>query len=226
MWVVGMSLIVVLVVGVVTVRDKSEHRLGLAATTTPSEMYGMREYADPAYGFSFWYPGALTVAASTMDDAVNFPGGVAVEVVTIGHADGLAVIVVDSPSSSITDEPRHHASPIAQTKYFFDSALGRWMVAYPEGPLGTEQRSSATTTADVSETTIGGLTMLRSGRRFDTTIIPLSTTRFVVVTDGGGSSFTHQLAQTVAPVGVPIDPSVQDSALKAEAAAYDNGIRK
>ncbi|HUD85414.1 MAG TPA: hypothetical protein VMR17_03125 [Xanthobacteraceae bacterium] len=48
------------------------------------------------------------------------------------------------------------------------------MVAYPEGR--DDGGSTATTAADISNKTIGGLPMLPSDARFDTTIIPLSPT--------------------------------------------------
>jgi len=92
------------------------------------------------------------------------------------------------------------------------------MVAYPEGR--DDGGSTATTAADVSKTTIGGLPMLPSDARFDTTIIPLSPTRFIVVQDGGGSEFTNELARTVAPAGGKIAPAARAAAQRAEAAAY------
>jgi hypothetical protein len=91
------------------------------------------------------------------------------------------------------------------------------MVAFPEGNsfLG----EGATRPADVSNRTVAGLPMLPSGARFDATIIPLSTTLFLVVKDGGGSGFTVQLAKTVAPAGARISPAALSGALKADADA-------
>ncbi len=195
------------------------------ATSTgsvPTNTYGMSEYTDSINGFSFWYPGALQVAATTTEDRTSFPGGVAVETLQIGSMGDTSIFVVDSPSSTITDEAANHASPIAQTEYFYDSSLGQWMVAFPQGRNDVGS-SAATTTADISKTTMADLFMFPSGRRFDTTIVPLSTTRFLVITDGGGSTFTSQLARTVAPVGASIDPSAQSAALQAEEAAYAQG---
>jgi sarcosine oxidase gamma subunit len=94
------------------------------------------------------------------------------------------------------------------------------MVAYPEG--GNTGGLSATTTADVSKTTVAGLPMLPGGARFDTSIIPLSADQFLVVQDGGGSSFTSELTATVAPIGAVVDSSALSSALQAESAAYAN----
>jgi hypothetical protein len=192
-------------------------QITVATSTQPVNTYGMSQYTDTAYGFSFWYPNTLSVTATTTQDETDFPGGVAVETLQVGPMGGASVIVVNSPTGTITDEPANHASPIAQTKYFYDSTLQQWMTAFPQG--NEDGGSSATTTANVSNTTIAGLLMLPSGRRFDTTIIPLSTTRFLVISDGGGSSFTSQLAQTVAPLNTSVSASAQAIALQAEAAA-------
>ena len=129
------------------------------------------------------------------------------------------IYVVHSTPQTITDEQNGHASPIAQTKYFYDSASHQWMVAYPEGT--NSGISSATTTADVSNTTMSGLIMLPSARRFDTSIIPLSTTNFLVVSDGGGNSATV-LAKTISLAGASVNPSVMSAALQEEATAYAN----
>jgi hypothetical protein len=182
------------------------------------ETFGMRHYVDARYHFSFWYPRALQITATTGRDRRSFPGGTNVKTLAVGEPGAISISVVVSPKQTITDEPNGHAAPIAQTKYFYDGAAGRWMVAFPEGdnPLG----GSDPKPADVSEKTIGGLPMLPSGARFDATIIPLSTTLFLVVKDGGGSAYTRQLAQTVAPAGMRISPEALSTALKAEADAY------
>jgi hypothetical protein len=189
-----------------------------AASAGATEKYGMRQYVDAKYHFSFWYPRALQITATTGHDRRSFPGGTNVKTLEVGEPGGISVSVVVSPKQTITDEPNGHAAPIAQTKYFYDAASKRWMVAFPEGD--SLVGDGATKPADVSEKTMGGLPMLPSGARFDATIIPLSTTLFLVVKDGGGSGFTKQLAKTVTPVGARINPAARSSALKAEADAY------
>jgi hypothetical protein len=225
-WVVGIIVVIIIAIGILafTATNKTPApSTGSTATTTttaPANTYGMSEYTDPTYGFSFWYPSALTVTASTTNDTQSFPGGVAVETIQVGPAGGVSIEVVNSPNSTITDEPSNHASPIGQTKYFYDDSSNAWMVAYPDSAAAGDAR--ATTTADTSKTTIGDVPMLPSGRRFDTTILPLSTTQFLVIGDGGGSSFTSQLAQTVTQSSSPVDPAAQATALQAEATAYNN----
>jgi len=182
------------------------------------ESYGMRQYVDAKYHFSFWYPRALQVTTTTGRDSRSFPAGINVKTLEVGEPGAISVSVVVSPKQTITDEPNGHAAPIAQTKYFYDAAADRWMVAFPEGdgPFG----GGSPRPADVSRKTIGGLPMLPSGARFNATIIPLSTTLFLVVRDGGGSGFTRELARTIAPAGARISPAVLSTALKAEADAY------
>jgi hypothetical protein len=212
------AIVVVAAAVVFSAHDAFAPRAATASAATSGETYGMRQYTDTKYGFSFWYPSALHITVSSARDVKSFPGGVMVETLQVGEPDGPAMHVVNSAKSTITDEPDGHAAPIAQTRYFYDPSARKWMVAYPEGkPDGT---SGATAPADVSKKTIGGLPMLPSDARFDTTIIPLSTTRFIVVQDGGGSAFTNELAQTVAPAGASVDPSARSAALQAEAAAY------
>jgi hypothetical protein len=188
------------------------------ASATATETHGMHQYVDTKYHFSFWYPRALQVTATTSLDRRSFPGGVNVKTLQVGEPGGISVSVVVSPNRTITDEPNGHASPMAQTKYFY--AADRWMVAFPEGdgPLGGG--GGGPRPADVSNKTLGGLPMLPSSARFDATIIPLSTTLFLVIKDGGGSGFTRQLAQTVASAGARIDHATLSAALKAEADAY------
>lgn len=162
---------------------------GTPNPTVSSTVAGMSEYSDLTYGFTFWYPSALQVVPSTTDDSASFPGGTEVEKLQVGPEGAITIAVVNSPASTITDEPFNHASPIPQTKYFYDEMTGKLMVTYPQGADGG---NSATTTVKVSKTTISGLPMLPSGLRFDATIIPLSTTRFLVINDGEGAH-SHQI---------------------------------
>ena len=190
----------------------------------PAVSHRMRQYVDANYHFSFWYPAALPITVAAANDDARFPGGVTVETVQVGSGGDVSLYVVNSPQSTITDEPNGHAAPIPQTKYFFDAASQRWMVAHSEGTDGGG--SAAPAPADVSKTTVGGQPMLPSGARFDTTIIPLSTTQFVVVQDGGGSAFTNELARTVAAPGVHVDATVLADALNAEAMAYEKQLQQ
>jgi hypothetical protein len=189
----------------------------------PTVSHRMRQYVDEKYHFSLWYPAALPITAAAANDAASFPGGVVVETLQVS-AGGISLYVVNSPQSTITDEPNGHAAPIPQTKYIYDASSQRWMVTYPEGTDGGG--SAAPAPADVSKTTIGGLAMLPSGARFDTTIIPLSTTQFVVVQDGGGSAFTNELAGTVAAPGAHVDAAVLMDALNAESMAYEKQLQQ
>jgi hypothetical protein len=189
----------------------------------PTVSHRMRQYVDAKYHFSFWYPAALPITAAAANDDKSFPGGVVVETLQIS-AGGISLYVVNSPQSTITDEPDGHAAPIPQTRYFYDASSQRWMVSYPEGTDGGGNAAPAP--ADVSQTTVGGQPMLPSSARFDTTIIPLATTQFVVVQDGGGSAFTNELARTVAAPGAHVDAAALAAALDAEAMAYEKQLQQ
>jgi hypothetical protein len=190
----------------------------------PTVSHRMRQYVDAKYRFSFWYPAALPITVTAANDDARFPGGLTVETVQVGSGGDVSLYVVNSPQSTITDEPNGHAAPIPQTRFFYDASSQRWMVAYPEGTDGGS--SGAPAPADVSKTTAGGQPMLPSGARFDTSIIPLSTTQFVVVQDGGGSAFTNELARTVAAPGAHVDAAVLAEALHAEAMAYEKQLQQ
>jgi hypothetical protein len=152
-------------------------------------------YIDSGFGFSFTYPVGTSIAETTLSDTNQFPGATAVKSIQVGDAGGVLVYEVTSPNATITDEPNGHASPISQTKYFYDATSASWMVAYPEG---RETGLSATTSASINGYTNSGLPIFPSGRRFDTVIIPLSPTKFVVVTSGGGGD-TTSIAQSITP---------------------------
>lgn len=194
-------------------------RAAAAEATDGGDTHGMRLYINARHGFSFWYPKDQAIgAASGGHDTESFPGGDMIETVQVGEDGDIVIRVVNSPKRTITDEPNGHAAPIPQTRYFYDEKTRQWMVAYPEGDA--DGKPNAPGPADVSRKTIGGLPMLASGARFNTTIIPLSTTRFLVVQSGGGSTYTNELAKTVAPVRAEVDPAAKAAALQAEAEAY------
>jgi hypothetical protein len=178
----------------------------------------MKQFADKKYGFSFWYPASLKVTVTASNDDKSFPGGVLVETLQVGEPGGVAVRVVNSPQGAITDEPNGHAAPIAQTELFMDAAMQMWMLRFPEGD-GSGKPVEAKG-IDLSRKTINGLPMVATGARFNTTIIPLSKTRFVVVQDGGGSGFTTQLAATVTATGGKVSAAAQAKVLQAEATAF------
>src|SRR5580698_2104047 len=191
--------------------------LGFTAASA-AQTYGMKQFVDKKYGFSFWYPGSLKVTVTASNEDKSFPGGMMVETVQVGDASGVAVRVVNSPQGAITDEPNGHAAPIAQTELFMDAAMQMWMLRFPEGD-GSGKPVEAKG-IDLSRKTINGLPMVATGARFNTTIIPLSKARFVVVQDGGGAAFTAELAATVATSGAKVSADVQAKALQAEAAAF------
>ena len=137
-----------------------------------------------------------------------------------------SIHVVRSPGSATADEPDGHASPIAQTNYFYDATVQRWMVAHPEGTDGGGPPPPPAA-AVFNETTIGGRADAAGQRPLRRpAVIPLSTTLFVVVKDGGGSAFTDQVARTVAPLDAHIDSAALKAALHDLAVAYEKQLQQ
>jgi hypothetical protein len=190
--------------------------LGFTAASA-AQTYGMKQFVDKKYGFSFWYPGSLKVTVTASNEDKSFPGGMMVETVQVGDAGGVVVRVVNSPQGAITDEPNGHAAPIPQTELFMDAAMQMWMLRFPEGDSSGKPVEAKG--IDLSKKTIGGLPMVATGARFNTTIVPLSKARFVVVQDGGGSAFTPQLAATIAAAAAKVNASALAKALQVLAAA-------
>src|SRR5262249_48069493 len=91
----------------------------------PGVSRGIDRYVERRYRFSFWYPRGTTIKALPSNDDKSFPGGVLVETLQVGAAGAVSVHVVSSPGSTITDEPDGHASPIAQSRYFYDLSSQR-----------------------------------------------------------------------------------------------------
>ena len=56
--------------------------LGLTAASA-AQIYGMKQYVDKKYGFSFWYPASLKVTVTAGNDDKSFPGGVLVETLIV-----------------------------------------------------------------------------------------------------------------------------------------------
>ena len=133
-WIVVCILVIVIVAAVFFLLNHgTSSQIKIPISTVPGNTYGMSQYIDSTYGFSFWYPSALQIITSNTQDSTSFPDGVAVETLQVGSMGGTSVIVVNSPTSTITDEPANHASPISQTEYFYDNTSKKWMVAYPQG---------------------------------------------------------------------------------------------
>ena len=138
-----------------------------------------------------------------------------VKYLEVGKAGDVYVFEVSSPKGMLTDNPG--AAPLPPVNYSWNVADKTWMISWPEGtPSG---KLASTTTATINKKTMSGLPMLPGTSRFNTSIIPLNSNKFVVVSDGGGVSADY-LARTVTPIGGSIDSPEQSAVLKAEADAY------
>ncbi len=177
--------------------------------------FGLKQYSDHDFGFSFWYPANWEIKEGTAPNPGKFPKNKIVKYIRVGAEGNVYVFEVSSVNGSITDNPG--PAPFPPINYFWDAAGKKWMVAWPEG--NTMGQSSAPSPASTTARTMSGLFMFHSPSRFNTSIIPLSQNKFVVISDGGGANADF-LAKTVTPIGGSIDSPGQTAALKAEAAAY------
>ena len=205
----------------------------IASTTTLTTslmVSGMQEYTDAHFGFSFWYPNGWQVTTVTNPPfGAQIQNGTIVRKLSVGNAsDTWAIVIeeVNSPTRTITDTGG--AGPFGPVTYYFDTSSSIWMTVTGKLAAGVP---FATTTANVSINTIGGLPMFSGTSRFDTTIIPISTSasdgNFLVISDGGTVNATA-LAKTVTAVNpstipsitVPISVTEQTQIIQAEENAF------
>ncbi|MBI4085420.1 MAG: hypothetical protein HY432_02880 [Candidatus Liptonbacteria bacterium] len=177
-------------------------------------LYGMKQYADSDFGFSFWHPASWQIKETSFQSD-RFSGGKVVKTLLVGEEGDIYIYEFFSQKGTITDNPG--AAPFPPISYSWNAGAGKWMVSWPEGaPTG---ESGATTTAPLKNRTISGLPILGSPSRFDTNIIPLDKNNFVIVSDRGGANADY-LARTITEAGADVDRSVQSVALQQEAASY------
>jgi hypothetical protein len=192
----------------------------------------MQEYTDAHFGFSFWYPDGWQVTTVTNPPfGAQIQNGTIVKKMSVGNAsDTWAIVIeeVNSPTMTITDTGG--AGPFGPVTYYFDTSNKSWMKVTGEESAGVPV---ATTTANVSVSTMDGLSMFSGTSRFDTTIIPISTStsssgvNFLVISDGGTVNATT-LAKTVTAtnpsaiisVDTPVSVAEQTQIIQAEENAF------
>ena len=177
--------------------------------------FGLKQYSDHDFGFSFWYPGNWEIKEGVPPNPGKFPKNKIVKYIRVGAEGNVHVFEVSSANGSITDNPG--PAPFPPINYFWDAAGKKWMVSWPEG--NAMGQSAEPMPASTTVKTMSGLFMFHSPSRFNTSIIPLSQNKFVVISDGGGAN-AEFLAKTVTLIGGSIDSPGQTAVLKSEAAAY------
>lgn len=200
---------------------------------------GMSKYTDSDFGFSIWHPSNLSVKVSPGDNTNserNF--GKDTKVVKILDVGDVGIVEVYSPNMSIYGDILDDPSPASYyLNYFFDKNKHMWMVATGRGPKGV---TSSTTTADISNNTMGGLHIFNGYTRFGIkSIIPLSAHNFLVVgaecndaTEyecgmgiGSGRDKFEKTIQTITAtdpsVATPVSIEEQIKAIKAVAQVYN-----
>ena len=153
-------------------------------------VFGMQQYTDSNFGFSFWYPNTWTVQSTEIKD--NYTGGTVEKTLTIAPQsnsnDAITIDELSSPTREITI-PYDLCSPmsgsfVAAHRYYFDVNAHTWMMEVPAYTAQSEKDGSqysvpaSVKAANVSNNTMGGLHMLGSG--CSGAVIPLSAKNFVV----------------------------------------------
>jgi hypothetical protein len=174
-------------------------------TTTPTQaiaVAGMKEYTDPSFGFSFWYPSNWQVSSGipSFDDGNNVADATVVKKLTVGVPNQTEnfITIKEAHSTTRTFTDTGGAGPIGPITYFFDTNSHLWMTR------SDITGANVTTAADISNNSMGGLHLFGGTSRFDTTIIPLSADNFLMISDNGGEASATALAKTV----LATDPSV------------------
>jgi hypothetical protein len=216
-WILIIVILLIMVGGMYIYSNKTTTTTTTPSTTTstPSLIVPtMQEYTDADFGFSFWYPNGWQVTTVTNPPfGAQIQNGTIVRKLSVGNAsDTWAIVIeeVNSPTMTITDTGG--AGPFGPVTYFFNTPQSTWMKVTGEESAGVPV---ATTTADVSVDTMGGLPMFSGTSRFDTTIVPLNTQNFLVVSDGGTVNATA-LAKTITPTNPSVIPSAVAPVSEAE----------
>lgn len=184
--------------------------------------FSPQQYTDNNFGFTLSYPGDWQLKSIPVDQiggeisqAMPLSGFIIGNVDSVGNiVPQISLFEAHSSSLSITDV----YGPRPNLTYFFDPSIHTWMTV-EKNPWGIV----ASTTADVSINTMGGLHMFGQHGQYSTMFIPLSAENFLVINDIGSVDSTF-LAKTIVAtdpsVATPISADQQASIIQAELNAY------
>lgn len=153
---------------------------------------GMTKYIDTDFGFSFWHPIGSKVDASLVENVnAEMEFGKNTKVLKQIKTDAITILEVYSPDMSIYGDNGVGPGPLSSyLNYFFDKNKHQWMVATDKSPRGDPP---ATTTADISKNTMGGLHIFYGYERFGIKkIIPLSAHNFLVIYANCSEASEHE----------------------------------
>jgi hypothetical protein len=188
---------------------------GVGGNSQPTSVAGMSEYTDSNFGFSFWYPTGWSVSSQTPSQ--NQFGGVSIKTIIIspsGNPDTETTLTEVQTSKTITV-----SGDLISTSYYFDGNAGSWMTYSSQYPTPA--------IANTSVNTMGGLHVFSTGDVFETDVIPLSATNFIVVGNSEASAadvsdpLTKTIVATSPVVATPVSTAQQTATIQAEANAYD-----
>ncbi len=193
-------------------------------TSTIASTSSAKQYTDADFGFSFWYPSDWQVSeiSPSTDTDSNIQTGKVMSILVLGEKDTkgntkpeIYIQKVHSSSMIITDT--FGISP--NQTYFFNSKTHTWMTS----GYDSNGKLSASTTANVSVNTMGGLHIFGSSGQDSTygrgEIVPLSADNFVVVNNIGvfdANFLTNTILATDPSVATPISFDGQNKIVQQE----------
>ncbi|HEV7449539.1 MAG TPA: hypothetical protein VGP13_03320, partial [Candidatus Paceibacterota bacterium] len=169
---------------------------------------GMSKYTDTEFGFSFWYPSEWTVSRYG-----STGGGQITQLYTLTDPSNRKIADINEAPTTYLDRWINSST---MERFYFDKETHTWM----QDIIGT-----ASSSADVSVNTMGGLHMLSWSfvPATKSLIVPLAASRFIDVESANGTNITL-LAKTIMAtdpsVATPISQAQQQATIQAEKDAY------
>ncbi len=185
----------------------SSNQIGLTVTAPTAAQNSATKYTDPTYGFILYYPSTWTLtskgAGSRDIGIINFDN--------VGPDGGNSIDVTIQAGNKVTTTD----NKFGEVSYFYDNSAGGWMTIGNDG---------ITKPASASYYTVSGLPVFMGTNRWKTTIVPLSTTKFLVIhiTGSGWTAVVDPLTKTVLNVGQNVDLTKLDSVIREELTASVN----
>jgi hypothetical protein len=192
---------------------------------------GMSLYTDSNFGFSFWYPSGWKVRqlsgkeSSFIDTGAEIAGNAGGGEeggyeLTTATGKNIDIVELNSVGRAIHVGNEYYG----YDTYYFDTATHTWMDASTDAANGNP---NATTTANVSNNTMGGLHIFSGGARFGaSSLVPLSAQNFLLIStsDIGGTLSQNPIVQTILAtdpsVATPVSAAQQTATIQAEKDAY------
>ena len=186
--------------------DVSSNLVNLTVVAPTSAQNSATKYTDPTYGFVLYYPSAWTLVSKGENKDIGI-----INFDNIGPDGGNSIDVTVQDGNKVTTTD----NKFGEVSYFYDTHDGEWMTIGNDG---------VTKPAKISYYTVSGLPVFMGTNRWKTTIVALSTTKFLVIhiTGSGWTAVVDSLTKTVLNVGQDIDLTKMGAVIREELTASVN----